>query len=379
MHSSHAKNGSDRPPHPPSNPEGRTVPRLVFWELTKRCNLRCRHCRAVPSLHPLEGELDTEACYRFIEELARIGRPILVLTGGEPLYRTDLFDIAAFAVQRGFPVALATNGTLIDEPLARRVRETGIRRVSISLDGGTAATHDAFRGLPGSFDQALRGFRLLKSEGIPVQVNVTIARHNLTERQQILDLAVREGACALHLFLLVPVGCGVEIAPEAMISPQEYEDTLVWLYEQTHATSLELRATCAPHYYRIIRQRAKAEGRKLAPSREGMAAMTKGCLAGSGVFFLSYRGDVQPCGYLPISAGNIRETPIRKILQESPLLRDLRDPDILEGKCGLCEFRNVCGGCRARAYGVSGDYLAEEPMCVYTPRTPSSPPPRVPE
>lgn len=369
MHSSHGEKKPTGGPHPaPGHDPNAVSPRLVFWELTKRCNLHCQHCRAVPSEHPLEGELDTQACHQFIEDLTEIGRPILVLTGGEPLYRADLFDIASFAVERDFPVALATNGTLIDKAIAERIRETGIRRVSISLDGGTAETHDAFRGLVGSFDQALRGMHLLREEGIPVQVNVTIARHNLAEREDILDLASREGAVALHLFLLVPVGCGVEIAPEAMISPEEYEETLEWLYEKTKQTQLELRATCAPHYYRIIRQKAKEEGREVTPKRDGMAAMTKGCLAGSGVFFVSHRGDIQPCGYLPLSAGNIRETHIRKILEESPLLQDLRDPDLLEGKCGYCEFKNVCAGCRARAYGVTGNYLAEEPMCVYTPK-----------
>jgi heme b synthase len=369
VHSSHGGKKLAGVPHSASGHDSRGVrPRLVFWELTKRCNLRCQHCRAVPSERPVEGELDTQACFQFIEELTEIGRPILVLTGGEPLYRPDLFEIANFAVEREFPVALATNGTLIDGTIARRIRESGIRRVSISLDGGTAETHDAFRGLPGSFEQALRGMRFLREEEIPVQVNVTIARHNLAEREQILELASRAGAVALHLFLLVPVGCGVEIAPEAMISPEEYEETLEWLYDQTKQTRLELRATCAPHYYRIIRQKAKAEGRKLDMKTDGMAAMTKGCLAGSGVFFVSHRGDVQPCGYLPLSAGNIRDTNIRTILEESPLLRDLRDPDLLEGKCGYCEFRNVCAGCRARAYGVTGDYLAEEPMCVYEPK-----------
>lgn len=365
----HGKSESHGPhSRSPGDKGAAAVPRLVFWELTKRCNLRCQHCRAVPSLEPLEGELGTDECRRFMEELAELGRPILVLTGGEPLYRQDLFDLAEFAVGRDFPVALATNGTLIDGSTARRIRETGIRRVSISLDGGRAETHEAFRGLPGSFERALKGFRLLREEGIPVQVNVTIARHNLAERQEILDLAVREGACALHLFLLVPVGCGVEIASEAMISPDEYEETLLWLYDQTKKTEIEIRATCAPHYYRIIRQKAKEEGRKLDLKRDGMAAMTKGCLAGSGVFFVSHRGDIQPCGYLPLSAGNIRETHIRDILEKSPLLRDLRDPDLLEGKCGFCEYRNVCAGCRARAYGVTGNYLDEEPMCVYSPR-----------
>jgi radical SAM protein with 4Fe4S-binding SPASM domain len=181
-------------------------------------------------------------------------------------------------------------------------------------------------------------------------------------------LAVREGACALHLFLLVPVGCGVEIAKEAMISPQEYEETLEWLYDQTKKTEIEIRATCAPHYYRIIRQKAKAEGRKLDMKTDGMAAMTKGCLAGNGVFFVSHRGDIQPCGYLPLAAGNIREAHIKDILEKSPLLQDLRDEDLLKGKCGFCEYRKVCSGCRARAYGVTGDYLDEEPMCVYEPK-----------
>ena len=344
------------------------VPRLVFWELTRRCNLGCIHCRAEAGSEPLPGEFTTSEAKDFILDLGRIGKPILVLTGGEPLYRPDLFEIARFAGERGFSLALATNGTLIDRSAAERIASATFRRVSISLDGAARETHDTFRGREGSFDQALAGLAQVRDSGVSVQVNTTIARHNIGELDDILELALREKVSALHFFLLVPVGCGAEIATEAMISPREYEEALGWIYDRSQELSLEMRATCAPHYYRIVSQRERERGRSFLPRREGMHAMTRGCLAGSGVIFLSYRGDVQPCGYLPLSAGNVRQASISTILSESPLLRELRSPELLKGKCGRCEFSRICGGCRARAYGATGDYLAEEPFCTYLPK-----------
>ena len=241
--------------------------------------------------------------------------------------------------------------------------------MSISIDGTQAETHDAFRGVAGAYRAALEGARHLRRSGVDIQFNTTVTRHNLDELSEIVALAEREGAVALHLFLLVPVGCGLEVADEQQIAPEEYERVLNWLYDASRRTKMEMRATCAPHYYRIIRQRARQEGRKVTPQTDGMAAMTKGCLAGTSVCFVSHRGEVFPCGYFPVSAGNIREQPLREIWEASPLFGELRTPDLLEGKCGMCEYRMVCGGCRARAYGETGSYLKEEPFCAYEPRT----------
>ncbi len=203
---------------------------------------------------------------------------------------------------------------------------------------------------------------------MPVQINTTVAKHNLHQLPAILDLAVAIGACALHLFLLVPTGCGKEISGREMISPQEYEEVLNWLYDASKTAPINLKATCAPHYFRVMRQRAKAEGIKITPETHGMEAMTKGCLAGSAVCFVSYKGDVYPCGYFPRERGQrARRRRLSTIWRESELFAELRDPSLLKGKCGRCEYARVCGGCRARAYAETGDFLDEEPYCVYQP------------
>jgi AdoMet-dependent heme synthase len=343
------------------------VPRLIFWELTKECNLDCIHCRAEAESAKFEGEMKLDDVRRVIDDIASHYKPILVLTGGEPLYRADIFQIAEYARDAGLRTALASNGTLIDESVAARIRDAGIARVSISIDGCNAASHDGFRGIPGSFDQALRGISFLRDAGVEFQINTTISRRNVDEIEKILKLAGDIGAKALHIFMLVPVGCGVEIAETEMISKGKYESVLNWFYEKSRETSMELKATCAPHYYRIIRQRAAREGRTLNFETDGMAAVTRGCLAGTGVCFISHRGDVQPCGYLPVAVGNVLEKPFHEIWEHSPVFRSLRDLGNLNGKCGACEFKSYCAGCRARAYYESGNYLTDEPYCAYIP------------
>ena len=347
------------------------LPRLIFWETTAGCNLRCIHCRRIDVADRLVPEdLSTAESKQLIDQIVAFCNPILVLSGGEPLIRPDIFEIAEYAVAKGLRVALATNGTLIDKHMAQRIVDAGIRRIAISLDGATAETHDAFRALPGCFAQALEGIEHLRRQGMSVQINTTVARHNIDELPQILSLALSLGADALHIFLLVPVGCGVEIADEQMLSPRQYEDVLNWLYERDQEGLLELKATCAPHYFRIVRQRTAAEKRPRVAEKAAASelhTMTKGCLAGTGVCFVSHKGEVFPCGYLPLLAGNVRERPLQEIWERSEVFSALRDPELLQGKCGRCEFKRICGGCRARAYGMTGNYLDEEPFCVYEP------------
>ena len=373
-------------PYPP--------PRLIFWETTAGCNLACIHCRRVTVADRLlPQDLSTSEAFDLVDQIAAFARPILVLSGGEPLLRPDIFDISRRAADAGLIVALATNGTLIDSAMAREIKAAGIRRVSISFDGADAATHDFFRGA-GAFDRANAGIEHLRRAGVPYQINTTVAQHNVKQMPETLAMAKRLGATALHLFLLVPVGCGMEIADDQQITPQEYEDVLNWLYDtemSEAASGIELKATCAPHYFRIVRQRQAEERRKgivrerpKSHVRQGnaggdgrnghpMHTMTKGCLAGTGVCFVSHRGEVFPCGYLPLEAGNIRQQPFREIWEDSPLFAELRNPDLLTGKCGVCEFKYVCGGCRARAYGMTGSYLGEEPFCTYQPRAVAAP------
>lgn len=392
--------------------------RLVFWEVTKGCNLRCIHCRATATELSSPTDLSTKSALGIVDQIAAAANPILVLSGGEPLYRSDIFQLARYATDKGLRVALATNGTLVTKDVARMIVDAGVRRVSISLDGADAATHDAFRGIPGAFDAAVHGLRNLKSLGMSVQINMTIARHNAHQLPSVLQLARNLGADALHTFLLVPVGCGVDIASEQMVPPEEYERMLNWFYDQSLTGGIELKATCAPHYFRVARQRRAADRRAAAqltnigtaspepsprpssigptdmtmPGSTGIAikpqgigqpvghpgghpsdlnAMTKGCLAGTGVCFISHEGEVYPCGYLPVIAGDLRSQTFAQIWENAGVFQELRDTAKLKGKCGCCEFRNVCMGCRARAYAATGDFMDEEPFCVYEPRTKS--------
>src|SRR5246500_5830430 len=243
--------------HPKLTAENK--PRLIFWEVTKGCNLRCIHCRASATELSSPSDLPTRTALGIIDQIAAAANPILVLSGGEPLYRSDIFQLARHASDKGLRVALATNGTLVTKDVARMIVDSGVRRVSISLDGADALTHDSFRGIPGAFEAAVRGLQNLKALGMSVQINMTIARHNAHQLPDVLRLARNLGADALHTFLLVPVGCGVDIAAEQMVPPEEYERMLNWFYDQSLVGGIELKATCAPHYFRVARQRRAAE------------------------------------------------------------------------------------------------------------------------
>jgi len=340
-------------------------PRLIAWEITGACNLRCKHCRGSSTERPDPNELSTDEAFHLIDEIASFASPIIILSGGEPLMRDDLYEIAQYGKDKGLRMVLGTNGTLITKDIAHRLKDAGIPRISVSIDGSNAGTHDAFRGMPGAFDGAMRGIKEILDAGISLQINTTISKKNIDEIPGILDLSVDIGADALHIFLLVPTGRGRE---EDEIPPLEYERVLNWFYDQRKKVKIQLKATCAPHYFRIMRERAKEEGITITAQTHGFEAMTKGCLAGTGFCFISRTGGVYPCGYLPVLAGNIREKPFKEIWDHAKVFLDLRDVSKLKGKCGICEYKRVCGGCRARAYAATGDYLAEEPYCIYQPR-----------
>ena len=338
----------------------------MAWETTRNCNLSCVHCRASATLWHHADELDTGEAFRLLAQIAEVAKPIVILTGGEPLLREDIFEIAAYGTGLGLRMVMAPNGTLLTPEIARRLAASGIQRVSISLDGATAETHDAFRKVPGAYEGALAGIAHIKGAGIPFQVNTTVTQDNLAQIPKIQELAVELGAVAHHIFLLVPTGRGKYIVDRA-IDAEEYERTLNWFYEQRGKTPLELKATCAPHYYRILRQRSAREGKAVSFQTHGLDAVTRGCLGGIGFCFVSHRGDVQPCGFLDTPCGNVRRASFAQIWRHSEVLTALRDYDRLGGKCGVCEFKRVCGGCRARAYEATGDYLAEEPLCSHVP------------
>jgi len=354
---------------PNSNPQAETKDRalrLVAWETTRNCNLSCIHCRASATQGSFSGELDTNASYRLMDQIALVAKPIIILTGGEPLLRTDIFDIATYGTDKGFRMVMAPNGTLITEGIVKQMADAGIQRISVSLDGATRESHDRFRGVDGAFEGALRGIRLAKSAGMEFQINTTITKTNLHEIETIQELAVELGAVAHHIFLLVPTGRGKYIVDQE-ITAAEYERTLNWFYDQQGKTLLQLKATCAPHYYRILRQRAKQDGKSITFKTHGMDAVTRGCLGGTGFCFISHRGIVQPCGFLDVNCGDVTRTSFADIWNRSDIFLSLRKVDNLKGKCGVCEFNKVCGGCRARAYEATGDFLAEEPLCSYQP------------
>ena len=348
-------------------PDGTPALRLVAWEVTRSCNLACRHCRAEAHAEPYPGECDTATAKALIDTFPEVGSPIVIFTGGEPLLRSDIFELAAYASGKGLRPVMAPNGTLITREKARMIAESGIQRCSISLDGATAAFHDAFRGVPGAFEGALQGMAYLREAGVPFQINTTVTRDNLSHFKDIFTLAGKQGAAAWHIFLLVPTGRGASME-EQVISAAEYEETLNWFYDFRKTTAMHLKATCAPHYYRIMRQRARAEGLVVSPEHFGMDAVTRGCLGGTGFCFISHVGQVQPCGYLDIDCGNVHETPFPELWRTSaPFLR-FRDRESYKGKCGPCEYHTVCGGCRARAHSLTGDYMGPEPLCLYEPK-----------
>jgi heme b synthase len=341
--------------------------RLVAWETTRRCNLSCVHCRAAAEDHDYPDELDTEASFRLLDQIREVGEPIIILTGGEPLMREDIFEIASYGTSIGLRMVMAPNGTMITHENARKMKASGIKRISVSLDGATKESHDNFRGIEGAYEGALNGISLAKEAGIDFQINTVITKTNLDEIPSILALAERLGAVAHHIFLLVPTGRGKYIV-EQEIDAKEYEKTLNWFYDQREKTSLQLKATCAPHYYRILRQRAKEEGKKVSFDTHGLDAVTRGCLAGTGFCFISHTGKVQTCGFLDVECGDITTTPFKEVWEDSEVFNRLRKVDNYEGKCGACEYTRVCGGCRARAYEATGNYMAEEPLCTYQPK-----------
>ena len=350
---------------------------LVAWEITRSCNLFCAHCRASANYGPYEGELSLEECYRLIDQILEVGKPILILTGGEPLLRHDVFEIAEYAVGQGLRVVLGSNGTRITEEVSTRLKDVSISRIGVSLDFPTPELQDDFRGKAGAFDEAIRGIAMAQKAGIPVQINSTITKLNAPYLDDLLSLAFKVGAVAFHPFMLVPTGRGKGLESVELL-PQEYEEILNWIYDKQAELGdrMFFKPTDAPHYLRVMRQREKetrlqgmspAEGVKSAATSNPMHSLTRGCLAGVGFCFISHTGRVQGCGYLDVEAGNIKEQSFKEVWYDSPLFRDLRDLSKIKGKCGRCEYKKLCGGCRARAYETTGDYLEAEPYCVYEP------------
>ncbi len=344
-------------------------PKWIAWEITRRCNLKCIHCRSasdlVVSTHP---DFSTHEAFRIIDDIASYAKPVIVLSGGEPLLRKDVFDIANYGTEKGLRMCLATNGTLVTDEICEKIKKSGMKMVSLSLDGSTDDVHDDFRKQKGAFAGTIHAAKLFKKFGIEFLINSSFTKRNQEEIPKVYKLARELGATAWYMFMIVPTGRGEEIMNE-LISREDYEEILNWHYQmEKNEKDLLVRPTCAPHYYRIVLQKQKEEGEKFERrSLKFSTGGSKGCIAGQVIALIDVDGNVLPCSYFPKHAGNIKEQSFKDIWENSELFKELRDFKKYKGKCGSCEYINVCGGCRARAYAIYGDYLEEEPFCGYIP------------
>ncbi|MDR1395520.1 MAG: radical SAM protein [Deltaproteobacteria bacterium] len=328
-------------------------PRLVAWETTAACNLACRHCRAEAEENARPDEMDHEQGRTLLAQLAQWQpKPMVILSGGEPLLRPDIMELAALGTSLGLRMLLSTNGTLLTPPLAAQIQKAGVARVSVSLDGAGAGEHDEFRGVPGAFDSLCRGTAVLREAGVPFQINTTVTAGNLKNLAAVSALAEELGAAAHHVFLLVPVGRARQWEPDGA-GPQVYEEALWELKRREEHLKMDFKATCAPQYNRIARQM-------------GQTVRGRGCLGGQGFMFVSADGEVRACGYLPLAAGHLKDGHPIDIYEKSPLFQNLRDREKYEGRCRNCQYWSVCGGCRARAH-AAGNYLGPEPLCPHDP------------
>jgi len=345
------------PKHPPMC-DFAERPFILFWEVTRACALACKHCRAIaqPKAHP--EELNHEEALALVDEIAELAPPMLVLTGGDPMMRRDIFDIIERATARGLRVALspaATNRLLHTD--FHKLRAAGVVSMSLSLDGATQATHDAFRGVPHTFERTLQAARMAKEAGIQLQINTTISRSTLPELEGFVDILKEIQPDVWSVFLLVPTG---RATLEELPGATELEALWSRLLELRSELPFAIKTTEGHHYRRALMQAARSSGapapRHMVPTRDG-----------KGVAFISHVGEIQPSGFLPLTAGNVRTDKLADIYRSHPLFVQLRNDDALGGKCGRCEYRRMCGGSRARAYGSCGDMMAAEPLCNYIP------------
>jgi radical SAM protein with 4Fe4S-binding SPASM domain len=346
------------------------IPLVVSWNVTSRCNLKCSHCYMSASENQFEDDLNTDAAKMLIHQIIEVSRPLLILSGGEPLLRNDIFEIIRYGADRGLKMGMGSNGMLLDHEVAKKLKDAGMSTVAISLDSSIPERHDEFRGVKGCWQKAVSAIQALKENDVQVQVNATVTRQNYSEVDEIMSLAERLGVDNFHLFFLVPTGRGTNVKD---ITPKMYEEMITATLTHTTKHKMNIKPACAPQFMRVAKQQGI-----------DMSRWIRGCVAGLYYCRIYPSGEVTPCPYLPINLGNIRERSFKDIWFNSEVFRAMRDFNQLKGKCGVCDFRDVCGGCRARAYGVStdymdfcgalnnptetqGDYMAEDPWCIYQP------------
>ncbi len=350
------------------------APFTIAWEVTRACAYACVHCRADAQHTPDPRELNTEETFQLIDRLTEFGSPILIFTGGDPMMRRDLFKIIAYAANKGLRCSLTPTATaLATIERLQQAKDAGIRRIALSLDAPRAAVHDDFRKVPGSWQRTIDILHRAKEVGLSVQVNSTVAHHNVNILPEMIPFIKEVGAVQWSVFFLVPTGRAMI---GQMISPEEHERIFNWLYDLSKDAPFDIKGTAAPMYRRVAieRKRAEAQAGENVTFQgagfqydDGLNRPTKGVNDGNGFLFISHTGSIEPSGFLPLSAGNVRDDDIVQVYREHPIFKNLRDPNKLKGRCGICEYQDVCGGQRGRAYGVTGDYLETDPACVYQP------------
>ncbi|PAV29210.1 radical SAM/SPASM domain-containing protein [Virgibacillus profundi] len=357
-------------------------PFIVIWELTRACQLKCLHCRAEAQYHRNPLELNFDEGKKLIDDIYEMNNPMLVFTGGDPLERPDVFEIAEYAVKKGVRVSMTPSATPnVTKEAMQKAKDVGLARWAFSVDGHCAEVHDHFRGTDGSFDLTMNAIKYLHELEMPLQINTVISRYNYEYLDEMAEMVEKMGVVLWSVFFLVPTGRGKE---SDMISPAEHEKVLRWLYKLSKRVPFDIKTTAAQHYRRVVIQNKMRENKGMSDKEhifyedalnegktgqiDGLGRAPKGVNDGNGFVFISHTGDVYPSGLLPIKAGNVRQTPLATIYRESEVFQNLRNPDKYKGKCGVCEFRHVCGGSRSRAYNVTGDYMESEPYCVYIPR-----------
>lgn len=358
-------------------------PFIVIWELTRACQLHCLHCRAEAQHHRHPLELTFNEGKKLIDDIYEMENPMLVFTGGDPLERPDVFDIAEYAIKKGVRVSMTPSATPnVTKEAMQKAKDIGLARWAFSIDGHNAETHDHFRGTTGSFDLTMKAIEYLNELGMPLQINTVISRYNYQYLDELAEMVEKLNCVLWSVFFLVPTGRGKETD---MISPAGHEKVFRWLYDLSKRVPFDIKTTAAQHYRRVVIQQKLREQNGKSDHEDifykdaltmgdtgkidGLGRAPKGVNDGNGFVFISHTGDVFPSGLLPIKAGNVRQTPLAEIYRESEVFKNLRSPDKYKGKCGVCEFNKVCGGSRSRAYNVTGDYMESEPYCVYIPQS----------
>jgi AdoMet-dependent heme synthase len=350
------------------------APFTIAWEVTRACAFACKHCRADAQHQRDPRELTTEEGYQLIDRLSEFGSPILIFTGGDPMMRRDLFEWIEYAAQKGLRCSLTPTATALPtKDRLLQAKAAGIRRIALSLDAPSPDVHDDFRQVPGSWERTMRILHNAREVDLSVQVNTTVSTFNVDLLPLMVPFIEEVAAVQWSVFFLVPTG---RAQTRYMISPQRHEEVFNWLYELSQQANFDIKATAAPMYRRVAIERKKAESGGEQPVTfqgagfqyaDGLHRPTKGVNDGNGFLFISHLGQIMPSGFLPVDCGNVRETDIVEVYRNHPVFKDLRNYENLKGKCGYCDYRDVCGGQRGRAYGVTGDYLESDPACLYEP------------